>query len=154
MTGHIDIVKFLTVEKYCDPMCKDFNHNTPLHLAAGKGHLEIAKFLILEECTPITELMNSLKNRWNITPFHSAAVTGQLDIVQFFISDQKCYPNFPGGQHGGTPLHYAVEFGQLHIVQYLTDKRGWNPSCLDKNNSTPLNLAAVRDAWTLWSFLI
>ena len=80
-------------------------------------------------------------------------MTGQLDIVRFFISDQKCDPNIPGGQHGGTPLHYAAEFGQLHIVQYLTNKHGCNPSCLDKNNSTPLNLAAIRGHMDIVKFL-
>ena len=80
-------------------------------------------------------------------------MTGQLDIVRFFISNQKCDPNIPGGQHGGTRLHYAVEFGQLHIVQYLTDKRGCNPSCLDKNDTTPLNLAAVRGRMDIVKFL-
>ena len=36
--GHIDIVKFLTVEKNCDPMCRDIDQDTPLLKATLGGH--------------------------------------------------------------------------------------------------------------------
>ena len=121
--GHIDIVKFLTVEKHCDPMSQDILGNATLHYAVLGGHLEIVKFLIEElkcpadisgshkrapihmaihmnrsEFTTVTELMNSLKNRWNSTSLQSAAGAGQLNIVRFFISDLNCDPNIPGSQ--------------------------------------------------------
>ena len=35
--GHTDIVKFLTVEKHCNPMCRDSDQYTPLHMAAQNG---------------------------------------------------------------------------------------------------------------------
>ena len=31
MKGQLDIVKFLTVEKHCDLMCRDLEQSTPLH---------------------------------------------------------------------------------------------------------------------------
>ena len=46
--GHTDIVKFLTIDKKCDPTLKNSSAagSTVLHLAAGKGFLEIVEFLL------------------------------------------------------------------------------------------------------------
>ena len=64
-------------------MCRDVNLNTPLHIAAGNGHEDIVKFLILEmHCDPTSRNANS------DTALHLAAVNGNLDIVQFFISPE------------------------------------------------------------------
>jgi len=46
MMGHTDIVKFLTVEKHCDPMCRDSKQDSPLHKAARNGHIDVVKFLL------------------------------------------------------------------------------------------------------------
>ena len=46
--GHMDIVKFLTMEKHCDPMCKSSDQYTPLHWAAQYGHIDVVKFLTLD----------------------------------------------------------------------------------------------------------
>ena len=60
MEGHIEIVKFLTVEKNCDPISETIKEITVLHGAALRGHLEIVKFLIEElKCPPdITGYLN------------------------------------------------------------------------------------------------
>ena len=131
----MDIVKFLTVEKHRDSMCREPGYQrTPLHMAALGGHISIIKFLILEmHCEPTSRDAN------NDTALHLAAVKGHLDIVQFFISDQKCNPKILG-LNCASPLHRTAEYGHLHIVKYLTDEQGCNPSCLDsvKTNSTSL----------------
>ena len=58
MKGHVDIVKFLTVEKHS--MCRDNDENTPLHNAAHTGHIEVVKFLTLEmHCDPTSRNANN-----------------------------------------------------------------------------------------------
>ena len=37
MKGHMNIVKFLTMEKHCNPMCRDSEQCTPLHRAVIGG---------------------------------------------------------------------------------------------------------------------
>ena len=60
MMGHVDIVKFLTVEKQCDPMCRDSDQNTPLHITALCGHIDIVKFLTVEmHCDPTCRNVNN-----------------------------------------------------------------------------------------------
>ena len=44
LKGHMDIVKFLTLEKYCDPMLQDIHGSVDLHYAVLSGHLEMVKF--------------------------------------------------------------------------------------------------------------
>ena len=49
----MDIVKFLTLEKHCDPMSRDIHGNTTVHHAVLNGQLEIVKFLIEKlKCPP------------------------------------------------------------------------------------------------------
>ena len=38
MKGQLDIVKFLTVEKHCDPMCRDLEQTTPLYIAVQEAY--------------------------------------------------------------------------------------------------------------------
>ena len=53
--GHIEVVKFLTIDMHCDPTSKNARKQTPLHLAAGKGYLNIIKFFISNQnCDPNT----------------------------------------------------------------------------------------------------
>ena len=51
--GHMNIVKFLTLEKHCDPMCRGSDQDTPLHMAARYDHIEVVEFLTIEmQCDP------------------------------------------------------------------------------------------------------
>ena len=74
--GHMDIVKFLTLEKHCDPMSRDRIGNTALHHAILNGQLETVKFLIEKlKCPPdITGFLN-------LTPLQLASC--DPDIAQY-----------------------------------------------------------------------
>ena len=74
----MDIVKFLTVEKHCDPMSQDILGNTVLHHAVLGGHLEIVKFLIEElKCPP------DISGSCNKTPIHMAIHKNHLEIARY-----------------------------------------------------------------------
>ena len=70
MCGHIEVVKFLTAEMHCDPMCisQDSNQNALLHRAAMEGHIQVVKFLTLEIHCDATS-----RNAYNSTAHHLAA---------------------------------------------------------------------------------
>ena len=44
LDGHVEVVKFLTLEMHCDPTSRNANSDTALHLAVVNGHLDIIKF--------------------------------------------------------------------------------------------------------------
>ena len=51
--GHIDIVKFLSVEENCDSMSRTIHNDTPLHLAVLEGHMQVLSFFIDKlKCPP------------------------------------------------------------------------------------------------------
>ena len=116
----------------------DNNHgDTPLHLAAYHGHLQIVKYLIEED-----HFLNECKNKYRNTPLHRAARQGKLDIVQYLIEEQHCDPMCVC-HWGRTPLHIACRHSQLAVVEYLMNLENVDLSVKDKKfGSTPLDLAA------------
>ena len=78
MMGHMNIVKFLTVEKHCDPLSRDTHfYFSALHCAAIYGHFEIVKFFIEElKCPP------DIPGIFNITPLQMAISMNHPDIAQ------------------------------------------------------------------------
>jgi len=47
--GHLDIVKYLFEECYCNSETNDNEGRTALHLASANGYFDIVKYLV-EEC--------------------------------------------------------------------------------------------------------
>ena len=76
--GHLEVVKFLTVEKYCDPMSQNDDGNTALHYAVHGGHLEIIKFFTEKlYCPP------DIAGQHNLTPFQMARDLHHSDIAEY-----------------------------------------------------------------------
>ena len=77
--GHIDIVKFLTLEMNCDPTSRNAYNNTALHLAVVNGHLDIVQFFISDQkCDP-----NIPGGPCGGTSLHYAAECGRLHIIKY-----------------------------------------------------------------------
>ena len=45
LSGNVDILRHLVIDKHCDVNAKEKNGYTPLHYACEKGHFEIVKIL-------------------------------------------------------------------------------------------------------------
>ena len=62
-SGHLDIVKYLTLERLCDHLCTDIDNDTPLHVATMFGHLEVVQFFVETLQCPL-----NVKGSCNTTP--------------------------------------------------------------------------------------
>ena len=109
---------------------------TPIYMAATRGHEEIVKIL-----APLTKNPNAL-NRWafGYTPIHVAARWGHTEIVTTlaaFTDD----PNAPDAL-GRTPIYMAADEGHIEIVKILAPwssnpnapcDQGLTPSAISNN---------------------
>ena len=113
------------------------DRDTPLHLAALHGHLNVVKYLIEKALYNV-----ECKNRFENTPLHCAARQGQLDVVKYLIEDRKSDPMHKSNWNR-TLLHIACRHGRIEVVKYLMENEKVDISIMDSRHScTPLNLAA------------
>ena len=121
----------------------DEEGRTPLHHAAGHGHLSIVKFILpfLSDKSPKSGLGSH-----KLTPLHLAASSGHLDIVEYLeeINEEVINPGTGIKGDGFTPLHYAATYGHLNVVSFYTKllqilSKDPNPGM--GNGATPLHCA-------------
>ena len=77
MNGHLHIARHLIVDKYCNILCYDKLHGTPLHWAACFGRLNVVKYLV-EVCN----CPQNIQNSDNKTPLELARDKGHTNVVQ------------------------------------------------------------------------
>ncbi|MBD3272843.1 hypothetical protein GF385_00640, partial [Candidatus Dependentiae bacterium] len=92
---------------------KDKYRNTPLHLAAKKGHQEIVEMLLAKEGVD-----PSARDRYGNTPLHFAAKKGHPEIVKMLLAKDADLSNAENFIKS-TPLHFAAEKGHQEIVEIL-----------------------------------
>ncbi|MGL5029764.1 MAG: ankyrin repeat domain-containing protein [Wolbachia pipientis] len=124
---------------------KDNHGQTPLHIAARSGSLNIVKYLINKSAD-----INA-KDKYDNTPLHLAADTGEFDIVKYLII--KGNNINAEGERGWTPLHIAAKNGELNMVEYLVKKYA-NIDAKDNYGGTPLHLAAELGEFSIVKYLI
>ncbi|RUS31605.1 ankyrin repeat-containing domain protein [Jimgerdemannia flammicorona] len=115
---------------------RDKTGSTPLHCAAGEGHLEIVQALVIEFGQNVNAVDDSGR-----TPLHFAAREGHADIVKILVADLGANGNVMD-KFGYTPLHVAVEQGHVSVVGLLTGTLGAGVNATDNTGQTPLHLAA------------
>ena len=69
LNGHLNAVKFITLDLKCDPNIADKYGKLPLQAATENGHLEIAKFFIETLVCDPAQCMDKIKE----TSLHVAA---------------------------------------------------------------------------------
>ena len=113
--------------------------NTPLHIAAEEGHINMVALLTAEN---ISCNNPSVADSNGNTPLHTAAKHGHLSVVDFLVKNAHFDPTIRNHRNGRIPLHLAAEQGQLDIVKYFIEKQLCDPSCPDEEGNTPLHFAA------------
>ncbi|XP_034948756.1 serine/threonine-protein phosphatase 6 regulatory ankyrin repeat subunit A-like [Chelonus insularis] len=110
---------------------------TPLHLAADTGQLEVCKLLI--ELGASCDATDDLGQK----PIHAAAMNNYAEVVQLFL--QK-HPNLVTAytKDGNTCAHIAAMQGSVRVIEELMkfDKKGVISARNELTDSTPLQLAA------------
>ena len=98
------------IHNFCQSKDKNpkdkFRWQTPLHLAARKGHLTTYKSIsaFVVDKNP--------KDRDDLTPLHLAAENGHIAICEFILNN-VVYKN-PHNKTGWTPLHWAAGKGKFY----------------------------------------
>ena len=116
---------------------KDRHEDTPLHIAAKFGHMDIVQYLVQEGGCEVDS-----RNKYQNTPLYHAAKLGKLEVVKYFIDERGSDPMIYC-RWQRTPLHIACKRGKTEVVKYLMNISGVDSSVKDiLFEQTPLELAA------------
>ena len=114
--GDINQLRAALKKKY-NPLDKDVNGYTALHIAALYGKLELMKHLIEEE-----QLYPTVPGPKKATPLTVAAGNGNLSIVKYLIEEQHIDPSADRDEDGYLAIHRACQNSKLSVVKYLLEK--------------------------------
>ena len=127
MIGNLENVKWL-VTKGVPADSVDQNRDTPVHIAAAYGHLDIVKYLIEEQNIPVY-----IKGDNDRTPLHYAAAYGHDTIISYLLSKGADVNAI--NSVGESPLINASHWGLLSTVKLLLSN-GANKSYTSKHGVT------------------
>jgi ankyrin repeat protein len=128
--GLHSIVYFLVIEHSQDVRSRSVKDDTtPLHLASGNGHKQVACFL-LEHGADV-----SARDDYRKTPLHLALQLGHIDVAHMLI--ERGANVSAQDKSGSAPLHLASRLGQMDVAHMLIE-RGADVSAKDMYGNTPL----------------
>ncbi|MGB2866682.1 MAG: ankyrin repeat domain-containing protein [Sedimentisphaerales bacterium] len=136
-SGNIGEVKRLLSEGK-DVNSRDSEGQTPLHLAANRGHKEMVEVLIANGAD-----IEARENRYSSTPLLNAAVRGRKEVVELLLSKGA---DIEGKNSDGlTPLNLTAAYGtaiHTEIIQLLLD-RGADIESRSYGDCTPLQASVA-----------
>ena len=141
---HGDVVEVARSSLVAPGMILDTNKNTPLHCAAGSGHLRVCQALWteLQKFTTIDDVDIS-----GMTALHRASMYNRKGVVSWLLK-VKADPNIQDAR-GRTPLHWAcAELAEGCIFVFLDDSRVVT-DCRSRDGKTARDLLKSSSAWTL-----
>ena len=139
MGGQLEVLKYFTEERGCNPASQDSNGWTPLHYAAGYNHFDLVQYLIDEQkIDPVCQTKDGN------TPLHYACLRGSPALVDYLVNAMSKYLPVEEvvkfkGQYGWAPVHFAAFGGKMEI---LKSNLNFDPFITDDNGRIPLHPAA------------
>ena len=124
---------------------QDKEGNYPLHHAAGKGELELAKQLVSQGAD-----INA-KNNVGETPLHLASYNGHLELVKYLVSEKADID--AKDKYGSTPFQDAIKINKFEVAKYLA-MQGANVNSQDPDGQTPLHYAVTTGNLKIVKFLL
>jgi len=126
-------------------LINDSFEETPLHLAAEKGHLEVCKALLKVGANPIA----TNNKGWNA--MHFAASNGKVEIIEMLLAYKQLIDS--KGDNELTPLLLAARAGQLKVCEVLL-KAGANPFATHKDGWNAMHFAVSKGNTNLVKMLL
>ena len=121
---------------------------TPLALAAARGHSKVVELLIQRRASTAASNLN-----FGETALHLAAANGSQETVKVLLKgDAKADSN--ASYLSRTPLHAAASSGNLDIVKMLMDFHVDLNIVVPKSGEAPLHLAASRGHLQIVKWLV
>ena len=164
-------IQLITEYNYSIESCTTTGQ-TPLHIAAKYGQLDVVKALVTlttdvslpdtpgngaSRCTRGTSTFNpSVEDDNGDTPLHIAAANGgngHMETVKFFTEEKGCDPLFRD-KYGDTPLHTAALGGSLNVNKFFINEKQCNPMSRGQFGRTPLHCASQEGHLHLVKYLI
>ena len=141
--GHLHIIKFFIEQNIFKADLKDEFQFTPLHLTAGKGHVNVFQYLVQQcKCDPNCRVSKDFDEyRGGATPLHIAGEFGQLLMIKHILESHFGIDADVETYNGTTALQFAAMEGHLDIIRYLTKKHNCNASHKNEIMSTAMHLA-------------
>ena len=118
---------------------RDGDGLTALHLAAGRGNLEMVHLLLDWGADPF-----ALDSKMAVSPLHKAVYSGNPKVV-YYLVDKGAPVNLASPSNGDTPLHDAIYFKgkQGASVMQILLRYGASLSVRNKAGLTPIEAARV-----------
>ena len=113
----------------------DYDHRTPLHLAAANGHLDVVRYIV----DIVGEDGINPVDRWGGTPFDDAAREKHSGVVGYLSS------------FGGKP-GFKIGIGVKHILHHIVDEGSEasdSDSDDDSNDSSDTKCGNQLPSWQL-----
>ncbi|XP_066600669.1 serine/threonine-protein phosphatase 6 regulatory ankyrin repeat subunit B isoform X2 [Prorops nasuta] len=137
MNGYSHLVKFLIQDHGAAIDVLTLRKQTPLHLAAGAGQLDVCK-LLLELGASIDATDDQGQK-----PIHAAAMNNYAEVAQLFL---QRHPSLVMActKDGNTCAHIAAMQGSVRVIEELMkfDRQGVITARNKLTEATPLQLAA------------
>lgn len=123
----------------------DNNENTPLHVAAANGYIELVKSLLQ------LKVDANVVNRQLQTPLHLAVECGYKEVIKYLITHGAKIDTREN--EGDSPLAWAAYTGQSEIASQLCEL-GAQINIKNNNGNTPIHWAAYKGYLDIVEFLI